>query len=341
MVVLMYDIENPKHPSASVHSYLSRKYEDFVLTDERRAALNTLLHNLTTTITNAFPEARIATYGSFGAGVAVSRSDLDVSVSLPIPKERELPTVRQLVRILSKAGYKNPHFANVKNMWCVFGRDSELHVKFDITLNQPNGSTVTSIVRSAATNEVTARHLIVLVKEFAKCQGINNASKGTLSSIAYCFLCIYFLIKCKILPPVPSGNEIHDLSSENIANLLEEFQTLTLNFEATPDPLLSDLLYSFFRFYTQDFDFKVHAISLSHAGLVNKADLGWPHTDVEGNVILENQVVILNPYGSENMSRSVSKDGMQIIEDAFKAACKILLDGRAKALFHIPPKPKQ
>ncbi|KAK1350240.1 transcriptional regulator ATRX [Heracleum sosnowskyi] len=232
-------------------------------------------------------------------------------------------------------------FAKVKNMWCVFGRDSELHVKFDITLNQPNGSTVTSIVRSAATNEVTARHLIVLVKEFAKCQDINNASSGTLSSIAYCFLCIYFLIKCKILPPVPSGNEIRDLSSENIANLLEEFQTSTLNFEATPDPLLSDLLYSFFRFYTQDFDFKVHAISLSHAGFVKKADLGWPHTDLEGKVILRNQVVILNPYGSENMSQSVNKNGMKRIEAAFKAACKILLDGRAKALFHIPPKPEQ
>ncbi|KAL6511155.1 hypothetical protein OROGR_022279 [Orobanche gracilis] len=173
-------------------------------------------------------------------------------------------------------------------MWCVFGSDTNLHVKCDITLNQPNGSIVTSIVRSVAENQVTARRLIVLVKEFVKCQNINSASKGTLSSIAYCFLCIYFLIKCKILPQV---EEINDLLSdeervEKIDDLLGKYQASTLNFEPTPSPLLSDLLYSFFRFYTQDFDFKVHAVSLSHAGLVRKADFGWPHTDLEGNLIL-------------------------------------------------------
>lgn len=151
-------------------------------------------------------------------------------------------------------------------MWCVFGRDTKLHVKFDITLNQPNGSTVTSIVRSAAANQVTAKRLIVLVKEFAKSQDINSASTGTLSSIAYCFLCIYFLIKCKMLPQVPPGDEFND--AEKIADLLGEYQISTLTFEPTPYPLLSDLLYGFFRFYTQEFDFTVYAISLSHSGLV-------------------------------------------------------------------------
>ncbi|KAL6511154.1 hypothetical protein OROGR_022278 [Orobanche gracilis] len=198
-------------------------------------------------------------------------------------------------------------YAPVKNMWCVFGSDTNLHVKCDITLNQPNGSIVTSIVRSVAENQVTARRLIVLVKEFAKCQNINSASKGTLSMM------------------------------RKGSRKLGKYQASTLNFEPTPSPLLSDLLYSFFRFYTQDFDFKVHAVSLSHAGLVRKADFGWPHTDLEGNVFLENQVVILNPYGTENMSQSVNVDGIQRIEGAFKAAREILLDGRAKGIFHKLP----
>lgn len=46
-------------------------------------------------------------YGSFGAGVAVSQSDLDVSVCLPIPKEEELAIVRRIMRTMSAAGYKD------------------------------------------------------------------------------------------------------------------------------------------------------------------------------------------------------------------------------------------
>ncbi|KAL6586793.1 Zinc finger, CCHC domain-containing protein [Orobanche minor] len=225
-------------------------------------------------------------------------------------------------------------------MWCVFGSDTNLHVKFDITLNQPNGFIVTSIVRSVAEKQVTARRLIVLVKKFAKCQNINSASKGTLSSIAYCFLCIYFLKKCKIPPQV---EEINDLLSdeekvEKIDDLLGKYQASTLNFEPTPSPLLCDLLYSFFRFYTQDFDFKVHAVSLSHAGLVSRFWMASYRFGGKGN---PRKVVILNPYGTENMSRSVTADGIQRTEGAFKAACEILLDGRANGIFHKLPEPKQ
>lgn len=69
-----------------------------------------------------------------------------------------------------------------------------------------------------------------------------------------------------------------------------------------------------------------------------KEDHGWPHMDGEGKVIPENQVVILNPYGPENIGRSVSVTGMKEIKAAFKAAREILLDGRAKSLFHKTPK---
>lgn len=71
--------------------------------------------------------------------------------------------------------------------------------------------------------------------------------------------------------------------------------------------------------------------------IFRKSDCGWPHTDGEGNVIQKNQVVILNPYGSENMGQSVTTVGLEKIESAFKYACVTLLDGRAKALFHKPP----
>ncbi|KAL8110340.1 hypothetical protein AgCh_026169 [Apium graveolens] len=67
---------------------------------------------------------------------------------------------------------------------------------------------------------------------------------------------------------------------------------------------------------------------------VRKADVGWPHTDQKRKVVEANQIVILNPYGSENIGRTVTVKGMQNIESAFKAACKILLQGRGKPLFH-------
>ena len=94
-------IKRIEHPnillvSTSVDLHLRQQYDKFLLSAEKSETFNTLFDNLSNVITKTFPEAAIQVYGSFGAGVAVSRSDLDLCVTVPVVAD-PVPKVREVV----------------------------------------------------------------------------------------------------------------------------------------------------------------------------------------------------------------------------------------------------
>ncbi|KAK1371768.1 hypothetical protein POM88_037860 [Heracleum sosnowskyi] len=75
------------------------------------------------------------------------------------------------------------------------------------------------------------------------------------------------------------------------------------------------------------FDFKKDAISVIGGKIVSKQSLGWGGGEQKYNL------AIVDPFGDENIGRTVSPLGIDLIKGAFREAESILAGSRPHDLF--------
>uniref|UniRef100_A0A0E0JQY7 Poly(A) RNA polymerase mitochondrial-like central palm domain-containing protein n=1 Tax=Oryza punctata TaxID=4537 RepID=A0A0E0JQY7_ORYPU len=165
-------------------------------------------------------------FGSFVSNLYSNSGDLDISVQLPnnsiISKKKKQNVLRELMRALQNrgvAGYVQfIPYARVPVLQYV---SNTFGIPCDISVNNYPGQIKSKIFYWISTLDVRFGDMVLLVKEWAKAQNINDPKTGTLNSYSLCLLVLFHFQTCEpaILPPLKEiyeGNIEEDIAETTV-----------------------------------------------------------------------------------------------------------------------------
>lgn len=167
-------------------------------------------------------------FGSFLSNLYSKSGDLDLSVqlmnssNLPVSKKKKQSILRVLRKALQRngvAGYMEfiPH-ARVPVLQYV---SNSFGISCDLSIDNYPGRIKSRIFYWISTLDERFGDMVLLIKEWAKCQNINDPKTGTLNSYSLCLLVLFHFQTCEpeILPPL---KDIYE------GNITEDFTDMTL-----------------------------------------------------------------------------------------------------------------
>ncbi|TVU10168.1 hypothetical protein EJB05_43679, partial [Eragrostis curvula] len=167
--------------------------------------------------------AAVKPFGSFVSILYAKSGDLDVSVDLwsgsdlPISKKNKQNVLRELMRALQIRGVaRSVHFIPNARVPVLQYMSNNIGISCDISINNYPGQIKSRILYWINTMDDRFGDIVLLVKEWAKAQNINDPKNGTLNSYSLCLLVLFHFQTCEpaILPPL---KEIYD---GNVAGML-------------------------------------------------------------------------------------------------------------------------
>jgi len=160
-------------------------------------------------------DARVKNFGSILQGTFLEGSDLDLYI-IREQKPELVQTHAQQVSALRKLESTLPlHGFEVKDKryeWHVrvpililVYQDSSYELQVDISIGEADHEDVEKgqvdrLIQAALNQAPVALPLVLLVKRWAKIEGLNKAFEGNLSPLAWTLLCLFFLIHKGLLP---------------------------------------------------------------------------------------------------------------------------------------------
>jgi len=214
------------------------------------------------------------------------------------------------------------------------GSASAMHpfaVDFDISCGV-NGIRNTALIRAYMQQSMLVRAGSVFIKTWSKRCGVNNPSKGFLTSYAVNVLWIYFLLRqgeVRFVDPAAFAGKLPEPPSCH-----DDFTALYMSMrpeeEDVPafDQLLGDLLHRFFVYYASQFDWWTQVVTLLEEAPVTKAQRGWTAAKEVRDAELKDRVwyraCIEDPFEKNlNLGRHLSdvKTRTVISEFAYAADC--------------------
>ncbi|XP_060525946.1 poly(A) RNA polymerase gld-2 homolog A-like isoform X2 [Cylas formicarius] len=186
-------------------------------------------------------------------------------------------------------------------------RDESTGFEIDLNCNNSVGIHNTHLLYCYARLDWRIRPLVVVIKLWAKANGINDAKNLTVSSYSWTLMMIHYL-QCGVSPPVlPCLHTLHPelfggAAKNRIPHVHEDLNTFS-EFRSQNDSCLADLLIGFFKYYST-FDFARYAISV-------RAGTRLPVDDCKNNRAPKNDphqwkyMGIEEPFDFSNTARSV------------------------------------
>ncbi|CAM0883540.1 unnamed protein product [Alopecurus aequalis] len=176
----------------------------------------------------ALSGAAVKPFGSFLSNLYSKSGDLDLSVqlinssNLPLNKKKKQTILRELRKALQKrdvARYMEfiPH-ARVPVLKYVSNR---FGISCDLSVDNYPGRIKSRVFYWISTLDERFGDMVLLIKEWAKAQNINDPKTGTLNSYSLCLLVLFHFQTCEpaILPPL---KDIYE------GNITEDFEDMTL-----------------------------------------------------------------------------------------------------------------
>lgn len=249
-----------------------------------------------------WPNSEVIVFGSFESGAALAGSDIDFTLATDQVAEPK-PNLCKVRDILAAAGFDKLDVQSKRKRPMIVGKQSG--VRFDMTIDTPeaiqHASLNTGLVKAVLTHE-PARKIILLIKHWSKVQGICDSNAGTLASIGYNMISIWFLQKKNILPKFSNEEDLPQIEAK-----------LKNHIPVIPSPCLAELLYSFFDHFADKRNYKRSVMSLRDEH-VDLQSLGW---DIpEGHYF-----PIQDPFSSaRDIGRGVNKKGLAVMVEAFQVA---------------------
>ncbi|PVH37798.1 hypothetical protein PAHAL_5G092200 [Panicum hallii] len=160
--------------------------------------------------------AVVKPFGSFISNLYAKSGDLDVSVDLSsssrirTSKQKKQNALRELMRALQIRGVaRYVEFIPNARVPIIQYMSNQFDISCDISINNYPGRIKSRIFYWINTIDERFRDMVLLVKEWAKAQNINDPKNGTLNSYSLCLLVIFYFQRCEpaILPPL---KEIYD-----------------------------------------------------------------------------------------------------------------------------------
>ncbi|ORC86280.1 RNA editing 3 terminal uridylyl transferase 1 [Trypanosoma theileri] len=156
------------------------------------------------------------------------------------------------------------------------------NVDFDLSF-RAFGIRNSNLLRQYLMSHPCARPGAIVLKDWSKTSGVNNSVNGYFTSYAINIMWIYYLIQKEYVPYV---------DPLDIPASLVNYTDFGPKYIPMVDPSLSpeeldalyrdagDMLVGFFYFYSFEFDWEHHVISLNRPGITTKKMLGWHVEDV-------------------------------------------------------------
>lgn len=158
-----------------------------------------------------------------------------------------------------------PGRSNV-TVYYAFGVDIESEIHVDLSLNNPLALISCAFVKAVVDFHFMEKMLLILIKHFATCHGLNNKKWG-LPNIGHIYLGVHVLHKNNVIPPLLNKEPMTDLDG-----LIQESNSYTIvseNFSKSPAvTTVASLLLDFFKYY-EAFDYDNMALSIRGGCLVS------------------------------------------------------------------------
>ncbi|XP_043723045.1 protein HESO1 isoform X2 [Telopea speciosissima] len=190
--------------------------------------------------------ATVEPFGSFVSRLYSKWSDLDISVEVPsessVPnfgKRRKLNLLKDIRQALKKRGdaHNLQFIPNARVPLLIYERNhNHQNISCDISINNLQGEIKSKFLLWITRIDDRFHDMVLLVKEWAKAQNINDPKTGTLNSYSLCLLVIFHLQTCvpAILPPlmeIYAGNLVDDFTGESITTERRIQDTCDANIE--------------------------------------------------------------------------------------------------------------
>ena len=267
-----------------------------------------------------------------GASSPNGNANANASASSPPVSEEAAnkPTQQQVVKQMANLLRKNRMskvFAIPKaRVPIVKFIEPETGIECDICVNNLLAVENTTMLRRYSEIDPRLRELVILVKHWSKCRGVNGAFKGFLSSYAYVIMAIHLLqtVQPAILPCLqddshykPTVDSVVDGWECRYAGNPDMFQ----GFGHLNKLTTADLLYQFFYYWGYRHNYKSSVICMRTGDWLTKEQKGWT-TRKQGDNHL---ICIEDPFQlSNDLGRVVGRKTIFLLRDEFKRAYDIL-----------------
>ncbi|XP_078424228.1 terminal uridylyltransferase 7-like [Cetorhinus maximus] len=266
-------------------------------------------------------KAKLCLFGSSKNGFGFRQSDLDICMTFEDRETAEglncIKIIEDLARVLRKhPGLKSILPITTAKVPIVKFFHIRSGLEGDISLYNTLALHNTGLLASYAAIDPRVKCLGYTMKVFAKICDIGDASRGSLSSYAYTLMALYFLQQRK--PPViPVLQEIYNgtkkpelfIDGWNVYyfDKLDELKSKWPDYGKNKESV-GELWLGLLRFYTEEFDFKEHVISIRRKALLTTFKKQWT----------SKYIVIEDPFDlNHNLGAGLSRKMTNFIMKAF------------------------
>uniref|UniRef100_A0A671UX61 Terminal uridylyl transferase 4 n=1 Tax=Sparus aurata TaxID=8175 RepID=A0A671UX61_SPAAU len=266
-------------------------------------------------------KAQLCLFGSSKNGFGFRDSDLDICMTLEGHETAERLNCKEIIEGLAKVLKKHTGLRNIlpittAKVPIVKFEHRQSGLEGDISLYNTLAQHNTRMLATYAALDPRVQFLGYTMKVFAKRCDIGDASRGSLSSYAYILMVLYFLQQ-RQPPVIPVLQEIFDGTTvpqrmvdgwnaffcddlEDLRRLLSELQPNTES--------VGELWLGLLRFYTEEFDFKEHVISIRQRKRLTTFEKQWT----------SKCIAIEDPFDlNHNLGAGVSRKMTNFIMKAF------------------------
>ncbi|KAM8802149.1 terminal uridylyltransferase 7 isoform 2-T4 [Rhynchonycteris naso] len=296
-------------------------YKDFSPTIVEDQAREHIRQNLESFIKQEFPGTKLSLFGSSKNGFGFKQSDLDICMTINGLETAEgldcVRTIEELARVLKKhSGLRNILPITTAKVPIVKFYHLRSGLEVDISLYNTLALHNTRLLSAYSAIDSRVKYLCYTMKVFTKMCDIGDASRGSLSSYAYTLMVLYFLQQRK--PPViPVLQEIYKgekkpeifVDGWNIYffDQIDELSTYWPEYGKNTESV-GQLWLGLLRFYTEEFDFKEHVISIRRKSLLTTFKKQWT----------SKYIVIEDPFDlNHNLGAGLSRKMTNFIMKAF------------------------
>ncbi|XP_051929272.1 terminal uridylyltransferase 4 isoform X1 [Hippocampus zosterae] len=268
-------------------------------------------------------KAQLCLFGSSKNGFGFHDSDLDICMTLEGHKTAEKLNCKEIIEGLAKvlkkhAGLRNILPITTAKVPIVKFEHRQSGLEGDISLYNTLAQHNTRMLAMYAALDQRVQFLGYMMKVFAKRCDIGDASRGSLSSYAYILMVLYFLQQ-RQPPVIPVLQEIFNGTSVPQrrvdgwnAYFFDDLEDLRLRQRNTQVELntesVGELWLGLLRFYTEEFDFKEHVISIRQKKRLTTFEKQWT----------SKCIAIEDPFDlSHNLGAGVSRKMTNFIMKAF------------------------
>ncbi|XP_053557337.1 poly(A) RNA polymerase GLD2 isoform X2 [Bombina bombina] len=287
--------------------------------------LCTILSTLTT-LFSCFLDSRLYLVGSSLNGFGARSSDADLCLIIKEEPMNQKTEAMHILGLLQKHFYtrlsyiERPQLIRAKVPIVKF-RDKVSGVEFDLNVNNVVGIRNTFLLRTYAHLECRVRPLVLVVKKWASHYGINDASRGTLSSYSLVLMVLHYLqtLPEPILPSLQK-NYPECFNPTMQLHLVHHAPRNVPPYVSKNTSSLGDLLVGFLKYFAIEFDWNKKLISVREAKAM-------PRT--EGIEWRNKYICVEEPFDRTNTARAVhEKHKFDLIQEEFLKAWVRLRDNR-------------